>query len=43
MWAQRPGGGGGSFDPTKLPKIGVVSGFLMDQDSGEPLAYALFL
>jgi len=39
MWAQRPGGGG-NFDPTKLPKIGVITGLLIDQDSGDPLPYA---
>ena len=37
--AQNPRGGG-NFDPTKLPKIGVISGTLVDAESGEALPYA---
>ena len=39
LLAQQPGGRGG-FDPTKLPKIGVIAGTLVDAESGEPLPYA---
>jgi hypothetical protein len=39
LLAQQPAGRGG-FDPTKLPKIGVIAGTLVDAESGEPLPYA---
>jgi len=39
LHAQQPGGRGG-FDPTKLPKIGVIAGVLVDVESGEPLPFA---
>jgi len=39
LQAQQPGGRG-SMDPTKLPKIGVLSGTLVDAETGEVLPYA---
>lgn len=40
--AQRPQGGrrGGNIDPDKLPKIGVVSGKVVDANTNEPMPYA---
>ena len=41
LHAQQPGGGRGeNFDPTKLPKIGVITGKLVDAETKEPLAFA---
>ncbi|NDH90372.1 MAG: TonB-dependent receptor, partial [Flavobacteriia bacterium] len=37
--AQQPGGRGG-FDPSKMPKIGKISGTLVDSETQEPLAFA---
>jgi outer membrane receptor protein involved in Fe transport len=37
-FAQQPGGSG--MDPKKLPKIGRISGILVDSESNEPLAFA---
>lgn len=40
LFAQQPGGGRGNFDPKKLPKIGVLTGTLVDAETAEPLAFA---
>ncbi|MDA7809521.1 carboxypeptidase-like regulatory domain-containing protein, partial [bacterium] len=41
LYAQQPGSErGGNFDPSKLPKIGVLTGTLVDDKTQEPLAYA---
>ena len=41
LHAQQPGSQrGGNFDPSKLPKIGVLTGTLVDDETQEPLAYA---
>lgn len=41
LHAQQPGGQrGGNFDPSKLPKIGVITGTLVDTETQEPLAFA---
>ncbi len=37
--AQQPGGRAG-FDPSKMPKIGKISGTLVDSETKEPLAFA---
>lgn len=39
LLGQQPGGRG-NMDPNKLPKIGVLTGTLVDVESGEPLPYA---
>ena len=39
LFGQQPGGRG-NMDPNKLPKIGVLTGTLVDAESGEPLPYA---
>jgi hypothetical protein len=38
--AQHPGGQGG-FDPSKMPKIGKISGTLVDSETKEPIAFAV--
>jgi len=41
LHAQQPGGQrGGNFDPSKLPKIGVLTGKLVDAETKQPLAFA---
>ena len=39
VMAQQPGGRGG-FDPSKMPKIGKISGTLVDSETQEPLVFA---
>ena len=39
-FAQQPGAGRGNFDPSKMPKIGKISGTLVDSETQEPLIYA---
>lgn len=39
LFGQQPGARG-NMDPTKLPKIGVLSGTLVDAETGEALPYA---
>src|SRR5210317_1858583 len=39
-FAQQPGAGRGNFDPSKMPKIGKISGTLVDSETQEPLMYA---
>lgn len=39
-FAQQPGGARGNFDPSKMPKIGKISGTLVDSETQEPLMYA---
>ena len=39
VMAQQPGGRGG-FDPSKMPKIGKISGTLVDSETQEPLVSA---
>ena len=38
-YAQQPGNRG-KFDPSQLPKIGVLTGTLIDTDTKEPLPFA---
>ena len=39
LYAQQPGNRG-KFDATQLPKIGVITGTLIDTDTKEPLPFA---
>ena len=39
VMAQQPGGRGG-FDPSKMPKIGKITGTLVDSETQEPLVFA---
>ena len=38
--AQHPGGQGG-FDPSKMPKIGKISGTVVDSETKEAIAFAV--